>query len=208
MRARHTQIQQFSFGDVTFSLRLPGVQWLLEQQQLPDTQPPYWAQVWPAALALCKVIAAQPHWVANKHVLEVGSGLALPSFVAAHVAASMCVTDIDPQAVRLVRQNAKMLAFGHVSAAVLNWHQPKRLPVADVLLVSDVCYYPPDFDALECLFTHYLSAGTTILLSAPHRIAGKAFIQKQLPWCCYQEQIDVVHHHQTVSTGVWILKGA
>jgi predicted nicotinamide N-methyase len=132
--------------------------------------------------------------------------LALPSFVAAAHANRICATDIAAPAIRLIKKNARAAAIPNLTASILNWHQPGSMPLADVLLVSDVCYHPPDFEALSHLFNSYLQAGTTILLSAPHRIAGKAFIQQQMQWCQYQQQQNVQHGHQMVSTSIWVLK--
>ena len=44
---------------------------------------PFWAKIWPAAIALGKFLIENPSWIQNKQVLEMGAGIGLPSFTIA-----------------------------------------------------------------------------------------------------------------------------
>ena len=61
---------------------------------------PYWAELWPSGIALARYVAALD--LAGSRVLELGCGLALPSFAAALAGADVLATDWAPEALELV----------------------------------------------------------------------------------------------------------
>jgi predicted nicotinamide N-methyase len=64
---------------------------------------PYWAELWPSALALARALPARLEGV---EVLELGCGLGIPSLVAAARGARVTSLDWAAEAVELVRRNA------------------------------------------------------------------------------------------------------
>ena len=71
-------------------------------------RPAYWAQLWPSAVALATKLLLEPSLVAERRVLEVGSGLGLVSAAAAMAgAASVIATDREPDALEYARANAE-----------------------------------------------------------------------------------------------------
>src|SRR3954470_14264136 len=67
---------------------------------------PYWAELWPSALALGEALAAAGD-VPGTRVLELGCGLGVPSLIAARRGATVTATDWSPEAVRLLPRNAE-----------------------------------------------------------------------------------------------------
>src|SRR6476661_8645367 len=65
---------------------------------------PYWAELWPSALALADVVASRD--VRGLDVLELGCGLGVPSLVAARGGARVLATDWAEDALALLRANA------------------------------------------------------------------------------------------------------
>jgi predicted nicotinamide N-methyase len=66
------------------------------------------AQLWPSAVALATKLLLEPSLVAERRVLEVGSGLGLVSAAAAMAgAASVIATDREPDALEYARANAE-----------------------------------------------------------------------------------------------------
>ena len=59
---------------------------------------PFWTRIWPAALAMSAYLMEESNWIANKHVLELGAGIGLPSFTAARFAKSVVISDADGDA--------------------------------------------------------------------------------------------------------------
>ena len=95
---------------------------------------PYWAELWPASLALA---AALPD-VAGLRVVELGCGLGVPSLVAAARGAEVTATDWATDAIELLRENASRNDL-NVRAEVRDWRDPwpERF---DLVLAADVLY--------------------------------------------------------------------
>jgi predicted nicotinamide N-methyase len=106
-------------------------------------------QVWQAAPLLVQRLAALPHLLAGKRVLELGSGCGLVGLAAARLGASSVVLSDTPSAtgvLELLRENAQ-LNEGEgcpVTVLALDWGDDvgsEPLPRFDVLLGSDVLYH-------------------------------------------------------------------
>jgi predicted nicotinamide N-methyase len=95
---------------------------------------PYWAELWPASLALA---AALPE-VAGLRVVELGCGLGLPSLVAAARGAEVTATDWAADAVELLRDNAARNRL-ELRVEVRDWREPwdERF---DLAVAADVLY--------------------------------------------------------------------
>jgi predicted nicotinamide N-methyase len=95
---------------------------------------PYWAELWPASLALAEALPD----VSGLSVCELGCGLGVPSLVAAARGAEVTATDWAPEAIELVRENAARNGLG-VRAEVRDWREPwtERF---DLVLAADVLY--------------------------------------------------------------------
>src|SRR5207249_11921836 len=62
---------------------------------------PYWAELWASGEALARAVAGRD--VTGRRVLELGCGLALPSFAAVLGGAQVLATDWSPDAIELAR---------------------------------------------------------------------------------------------------------
>ena len=100
---------------------------------------PYWAEPWPSGIALASHVATLD--LAGMTVLELGCGLAIPSFAAALVGARVHATDWSPESVDLVSRNAAANALD-VTASVLRWDSPEIAEIGcfDLVLAADVLY--------------------------------------------------------------------
>lgn len=204
-------IESFRFSDELLEALVPDASWIqddYEQSIAAGSNPvfPYWAQVWPAAKALCEMIAGYPNLVKDKKVLELAAGIGLPSLLAARFAKSVTASDYIPAAVALMQRSVQYSNVENMDAIVLDWNNLDDSVSADVLLLSDINYDPASFEILYRVLQHFLEKGTTILLSTPQRIQGKAFMAMLEPWCRNKEEITVMHNRSNVYTSVWILK--
>jgi predicted nicotinamide N-methyase len=95
---------------------------------------PYWAELWPAALALAEALPE----VTGLRVCELGCGLAVPSLVAAARGAEVTATDWAPEAIVLLHQNAARNGLA-VHAEVRDWREPWTEQF-DLVLAADVLY--------------------------------------------------------------------
>lgn len=144
----------------------------------PNIPFPFWAKLWPSAKALFDVLEAHPHLIQNKHVLEIGAGVGLPSLMLAPITKSIQITDYDLEAVALLKKNIEHLQLQNAEALHLDWNAiPENFKV-DVVLLSDVNYDPIQFDTLISLIEQFIHQGCTIILSTPQRIMASPFVQK------------------------------
>jgi predicted nicotinamide N-methyase len=142
----------------------------------PATPFPYWAQVWPSSIALLDVLKNNPHLIQNKHVLEIGAGIGLPSLMMADITKSIQISDYDKQAVKLLQKNIEYLQIQNAEALQLDWNNVPEHIQPDVVILSDVNYDPTQFDPLISLIKKFILLGSTIIVSTPQRIMASSFV--------------------------------
>lgn len=164
---------------------------------------PYWAQIWPAAIALSNFLDNHSDYVFDKQVLELAAGLGLPSLVAAGLGAKkVCVSDQSEEAVQVLQQAINHNRFNNMESRWLNWHQLPDNLHPDVLLLSDINYDPAEFDTLFHVLNRFLQKGTLIILSTPQRLMAKPFINRLMPWCIQQENEQI----KETGVSIYVLK--
>jgi predicted nicotinamide N-methyase len=144
----------------------------------PATPFPFWAKLWPSSIALLDVLKAHPHLIQNKHVLEIGAGIGLPSLMMAGVAKSIEISDYDKEAVALLQKNIAHLQLQNAAALQLDWNNLPEAIHPEVILLSDVNYDPTQFEVLKNMIEKFIHQGSTIILSTPQRIMASPFVQK------------------------------
>ncbi len=144
----------------------------------PNTPFPFWAKLWPSSIALLDVLKAHPHLIQNKHVLEIGAGIGLPSLMMADIARSIQISDYDKEAVALIQKNIEHLQLQNAEALQLDWNNVPENLNPEVIILSDVNYDPTQFDLLISLIDKFIHQGCTIILSTPQRIMASPFVQK------------------------------
>jgi len=105
-----------------------------EEAFVEDEFLPYWAELWPAATALAEALPD----VRGVRVVELGCGLGLTSLVAAGKGADVTATDWAPDAIELLRENAKRNGL-QLRAEVRDWREPWD-ETFDLALPPDVLY--------------------------------------------------------------------
>jgi predicted nicotinamide N-methyase len=135
---------------------------------------PYWAELWPSALALAGVVARLG--VNGLRVVELGCGLALPSIAAARGGARVLATDWAPDALAFATLNAGRNGAA-LETALVRWEEPELLVSSapwDLVLASDVLYERRNSPLLLDLLPRL---GTHVLLADPGRPATPAFVE-------------------------------
>jgi predicted nicotinamide N-methyase len=175
-----TQLTQISAEKAIYIPLYEGVQEVYKSLlKLNPTAPfPFWAKLWPSSIALLDVLKAHPHLIQNKHVLEIGAGIGLPSLMIADIAKSIQISDYEKEAVALLQKNIEHLQLQNAEALQLDWnHMPENMN-PEVVILSDVNYDPTQFDLLICLIEKFMRQGSSIILSTPQRIMASPFVQK------------------------------
>ena len=100
-----TSSETIRIGGVSLALVRPEEpESLLDEDAFADDEfLPYWAELWPAGLALARAL---PDDLEGVRVVELGCGLGVPSLVAAARGAHVTAVDWATDAIALLRENA------------------------------------------------------------------------------------------------------
>lgn len=140
--------------------------WRKTEEELAEigVPPPYWAFAWAGGQALARYLLDNPASVANKRVLDFGSGSGLVAIAAAKAgAAHVTAADIDPFAIAAIARNAD--ANNVIVHAVAD-NVIGTSDRFDLIVVGDMCYERP---LAEKLMAWLESAKADILLGDPGR---------------------------------------
>lgn len=176
---------------------------LLEKD--PATPFPFWAKIWPSAMALVDFLQQHPHWIKDKQVVELGAGIGLPSLRMAQQAAGMLISDHAPEAVVLLRKNIQYLGLANTKSLCLDWNELPDEIRADTLLLSDINYAPEQFAPLLALIRKMLKQGTTIILATPQRITITPFAEAIQTYIKESVLHTVVENSQPVEIRILVL---
>lgn len=138
-----------------------------EELSLQGVPPPYWAFAWAGGQALARYVLDHPEIVAEKDVLDFGSGSGLVAIAAAKAGAQrVTAADIDAFAQSAIKLNAAANAaiVATTTADLIgsdgNWR---------VILVGDMCYERPLAERLLEWLTDRAAHGATVLFGDPGR---------------------------------------
>jgi predicted nicotinamide N-methyase len=149
-----------------------------EDEYTVDERLPYWAELWPSGRALAAALATRA--LAGLHVVELGAGLAIPSFVAAAGGATVVATDWYEPAIDFIRVNTGRLGLP-VEALPMDWREPHpRLLAAapfDLVLAADVLYEARNVEPLCALLELLTKPDGEVVVADPRRPDAKTFLE-------------------------------
>lgn len=130
--------------------------------------PPFWAFAWAGGQALARYVLDHPELVAQRSVLDLGSGSGLVAIAAMRAgAASACAADVDPFASAAAHVNSEANA---VRIEVVEEDLLDTSPIGyDVLLVGDLFYERGIADRVLSLMERMAAIGATVLVGDPRR---------------------------------------
>ncbi|MES2254912.1 MAG: methyltransferase [Pseudomonadota bacterium] len=140
--------------------------WCKTEEELAEigVPPPYWAFAWAGGQALARYLLDHPDIVANKRVLDFGSGSGLVALAAAKArAAHVVAADIDPFAIAAITRNA---AVNNVNVETTSENVIGTDDHFDLILVGDMCYERP---LAERLMAWLKISQADVLLGDPGR---------------------------------------
>lgn len=144
---------------------------------------PYWAELWPSALALA---GALPVDLTGQAVVEVGCGLGIPSLVAAARGAKVAAIDWAPAAIELLQGNAARNGLT-LEAQVEDWRA--FAGSFDLAIAADVLYEQRNVEPLLELLP---KLAPLVLLAEPGRPAGNDFLRRGRQVWAIEEVADRV----------------
>jgi predicted nicotinamide N-methyase len=137
---------------------------------------PYWAELWPSALALARVLARRP--LTGRRTIELGCGLGLPAIAAAVAGARVLATDWSPDAIAITAHNAERNRVD-LEARLFRWDAaPEPLgPPWPLVLASDVLYEARNVAPLLELLPRLTAAAGEVWLADPGRAPAAGFLE-------------------------------
>jgi predicted nicotinamide N-methyase len=150
---------------------------------------PYWAELWPSALALARVVARRP--LTGRRTIELGCGLGLPAIAAAIAGARVLATDWAPDAVEMTARNAERNDV-ELEARPFRWDAPPEQlgPPWPLVLASDVLYEPRNVAPLLSLLPRLTAAKGEVWLADPGRAPAAGFLEA----AAERWRIDAIPH--------------
>ena len=142
-----------------------------------DEYVPYWAQLWPAARMLAKVVVREK-WEAYPQpvrVLEVGCGLGLAGIAGLARGLQVTFSDVDETALAFAAANARLNGFTEFQTRPLDFRSPPADVKYPVVIGSDLMYEERLVDPLVGLLGTVLAPGGVCLIADPDRTAARVF---------------------------------
>lgn len=186
---RHATLRQFDLrrhrlpvAGGTLSLVTPrSMDDLLETHADPQAERmPYWAEVWPAAVGLARLLMRGPP-LDGRRVLDLGCGIGLAGIAAGkRGAAAVVFADREPAALQFARFNAEHngIPADRVQTQLLDWFQATAAGTFDLLLLADVAYEARNHEPLLRHVRQCLAAGGKALLGDPYREQVDPFVTR------------------------------
>ncbi len=155
-------------GEVELSLLRPrNPEALLDEEAFADDEfLPYWAELWPAGLALAEALPAR---LDGMRVIELGCGLGMPSLVAAARGAQVTAVDWAAEAIALLHTNAAANGLA-VVAQVRDWRELGGGDY-DLALAADVLYEERNVEPLAELLPRLAPETLLALAGRPNEAA-------------------------------------
>jgi predicted nicotinamide N-methyase len=166
-------------GDKTYRIVHPAsVDDLLDEEDFEhDERLPYWAELWPSAIALAHYLSHQD--LSGKRAVELGCGVGLPTVAALEHGAEVLATDHSVAALDFAVHNARANLGLSPATALLDWFSPELggLPPFDLVLAADVIYERRNTGALADLIPGLLAPGGEVLVADPRRPPAPSFLE-------------------------------
>jgi predicted nicotinamide N-methyase len=132
-----------------------------------DERLPYWAEIWPSAIALARRLSRED--LAGRRVVELGVGVGLPTLVALERGANVLATDYYAAALDFTRHNARQNGLREPETALLDWHDGPGVGAFGLVIAADVMYEERSTRSLTRLLPGLLETGGEALFADPGR---------------------------------------
>jgi predicted nicotinamide N-methyase len=142
-----------------------------------DERLPYWAELWPSAVALARYLAEQD--LGDKRVIELGCGVGLPTVLALVRGAEVLATDHYEAALDFTAYNARTNLGVEPEVFILDWREPdiEGIGTFDLVLAADVLYERKNAAALADLVPRLLAPGGEAIFADPRRDEAPVFLE-------------------------------
>lgn len=159
-----------------------------------DERLPYWADVWPASVALATHVRGMSG--TGRSLLELGCGLGVVATAATRAGFAVLATDYYEDALRFAELNVQRNTGRALAARHLDWRAlPDDLPTFDVIVASDVLYELQHADLVSAILARALRRDGEAWIADPGRLASGPFLD-----ACSRHGIQ----HETAAEVPWV----
>jgi predicted nicotinamide N-methyase len=141
-----------------------------------DERVPYWADLWPSAIALGQYIAQESKNISGKNIIEIGCGLGIPGIVAGIAGGNVTMSDYLQEALTLACENWKLNLNTECKWLNLDWRKAYGGEKFELVLASDIAYEKKSFFPVVKILKELLVPGGSVFLSEPNRPYAAEFI--------------------------------
>lgn len=139
---------------------------------------PYWAELWPTALAMAQWFCRAEEPIPAGWACELGCGLGLVGIALAQLGWRVEATDFVEDALIFAAHNARRNQVGHNHrVAYLDWRNPVGTP-RTCLVGADITYEKKNHRYLERILRELLLPGGRFYLGDPQREDTAAFVAR------------------------------
>jgi predicted nicotinamide N-methyase len=141
-----------------------------------DERFPYWAELWPSALALATFVLRNGA-SRGREAVELGCGLGLVGVAAALSGARVLFTDFEPDALAFARANHALNLGPPGRTRLVDWRDPPADLRAELVLASDVLYERRFLGPLIDTVRRTLAPGGTAYVAEPGRDVAEGTLE-------------------------------
>jgi predicted nicotinamide N-methyase len=139
-----------------------------------DERLPYWADIWPSALALAERLAREVG--RGRRLLELGCGVGYIAGIAVRRGFRVTATDYYSEACEFTEVNARRNGLSIPETRIVDWRDyPTDLQGFDVVVASDVLYEKTYCEIVTRCIRQSLAANGVAWLTDPQRTRAAAF---------------------------------
>lgn len=169
---------EVEIGDDRFSIVHPkNAEELIDEAAFNhDERLPYWADVWPASIALARAVHAMDG--SGRTFLELGCGSGLVAVSAAGAGFDVTASDYYDDALSFTRLNVANNTSQEPKVMLLDWRElPDAIPAFDVVAGADVLYERIHGPVVARTIATTLAEGGRALIADPGRVGAPAFFE-------------------------------
>jgi predicted nicotinamide N-methyase len=139
-----------------------------------DERLPYWADVWPASIALARAVRVIDG--STLSLLELGCGVGLVAAAALRAGFDVTVSDYYDDALGFARLNGLNNSGRAPQTLALDWRElPESIPAFDFVVAADVLYERPYGPIVARTIATTLTAEGRALIADPGRVGSPEF---------------------------------
>lgn len=165
---------------------------------------PYFGIPWEAGLGLTKYLLENSNFdLNNKTVLEIGCGLALPSFAATQLGAKTLACDFHDDVETFIKENQKLNDINFAYKKI-NWRdEDNQIGFFDFVIGSDILYESTHPINVAKSLLRYAKPKATIILSDPGRAYINKFLLAMKELNLFHQRVDLKIKDKTIQVYIF-----